>query len=82
MSDDGCHSKGSHQRDMRHGKQHAARVGHTSFHSVYGDICPEKRNVVGRVNHYPYVGMDGIVWRHGCRMYIHARNRCHVGVRQ
>ena len=36
----------------------------------------------GRVNHYPYVGMDGIVWRHGCRMYIHVRNRCHVGVRQ
>ena len=57
MSDDGCHRKSSHQWDMRHGKQHTARIGHTSFHSVYGDVCPEKRNVDDSAESVPCVAL-------------------------
>ena len=49
----GAIANSSGKRDVRHGEENAARIGHTSFQSVYGDVGPQKRNIVSQVNHHP-----------------------------
>ena len=55
-------------------EQHAARIGYTSFQSVYGDVGPQKRNIVGRVNHQPHVWVEWIVGRSGCHVDVNPRD--------